>query len=41
MVERNYTHFDNDEYNQNYQAIKSEKQTDAKTLIFHVARKVH
>ncbi len=40
MVERNTTHFDNDEYTQNLEAIKKENQNDVKTLLLPVNRKV-
>lgn len=40
MVERNGKHFDNDEYNQNYEAIKKDSQSDVKTILLPVARKI-
>lgn len=39
MVERNYKHFDINEYNENYEAIKKDSQNDVKTVILNVTRK--
>jgi len=40
MVERNMSHFDINEYNENYEAIKSDNQSDVKTFIINVTKKV-
>lgn len=34
------SHFDINEYNENYEAIKSDNQSDVKTFIINVTKKV-